>query len=224
MRLRPWSLGLAVCLAIGSTPWLLPCAGQPAPDTPRRTVTEGLPGVTIFSPQRWGIVGVTIANPSDTPAEVISAHSFSADPALQFARQVWIPPRAKRSSWYPVLPPQSSARGANLEVKSVLIDRSGTREILLRDTAAGGEPAIGDKSPGALVVRLLEPLTENAGVAVVSWVRRNERRPLTKDLIVAMVAVFTLMLLASKAACLASRIGSMNEFCKGPLTMSSRPR
>src|SRR5438445_2249550 len=138
MRLRPWSVGLAVCLAIGSAPWLLPCAGQPAPDTTRRTVTEGLPGVTIFSPQRWGIVGVTIANPSDTPAEVISAHSFSADPALQFARQVWIPPRAKRSSWYPVLPPQSSARGANLEVKSVLIDRSGTREILLRDTAGGG--------------------------------------------------------------------------------------
>src|SRR5206468_1919734 len=72
---------------------------------------------------------------------------------LQFARQLWVPAHAKRSSWYPVLPPESPARAANqLAVKSLLIDRSGGEEVLLKDPQGtlvhdGMLPAAPDRGP-----------------------------------------------------------------------------
>ena len=125
---------------------------QPAPDTPRRTVTDGLAGVKMFSPQRWGIVGVEIANPGDSPAEVLSAHYFSGDAQLQFARQFWIPPTRKRSSWYPVLPPAGPIGRMTLPVQSLMIDRSRGSEVLLGEKGGtlaheGLLPAKSDNGP-----------------------------------------------------------------------------
>jgi hypothetical protein len=121
----------AVCLAVMLGCWTAPCAAQPATNTPRRLTTDLFPAVSVFSPERWGIVGEVIANPSDDPVEVLSAHSFPADAQLQFARQLWIPAQAKRSCWYPLLPPADSVKGTNMPVQSLLIDRARGSEVLL---------------------------------------------------------------------------------------------
>src|SRR4051794_9928258 len=88
--LRTWPV--AACLTVSSL-WLAvaPCAAQSS--GPRRTATDLVPGVSVFVPERWGIVGVTVANPGDAPAEVVSSHYFPGDPDLQFARRLWVPPR-----------------------------------------------------------------------------------------------------------------------------------
>src|SRR5262249_4682110 len=49
---------------------------QPEAGGPRRSGTNGPAGVSVFVPQRWGTVGVTVSNPAAHPAEVLSAHSF----------------------------------------------------------------------------------------------------------------------------------------------------
>lgn len=122
-------VSLAVMLGQSATP----CAAQPTANTPRRLTVDMFPGVSIFLPERWGIVGETIANPTDAPIEVLSAHSFPADTQLQFARQVWVPPQAKRSFSYPLLPPAGSTKDTTMPVQSVLIDRSRGSEVLLGD-------------------------------------------------------------------------------------------
>src|SRR5262245_46616394 len=53
-----------------------PAAVQPESGTPQPTGTDGAAGVGLFVPRRWGTVGVTVSNPADRPAEVLSAHSF----------------------------------------------------------------------------------------------------------------------------------------------------
>lgn len=136
LRLR--SMVGAVCLGVAFFWAVAPCAAQPVPDAPhsrvpRYIVTDLSPGVRPFAPERWGIVGVTIQNPTDRPADVLSSHYFSSNPERQFARQLWIPPRARRTSWYPVLPPDNFGRPF-LKVESLLIDRtaqSGGNEVLL---------------------------------------------------------------------------------------------
>src|SRR5262245_35608025 len=131
MTVRPWSVIGAACLVVMLGGLAAPCAAQSAANTPRRTVTDGLPGAKIFSPQRWGIVGVEIVNPGDDSVEVLSGHFFPGDAQLQFARQLWIPPRAKRSSWYPIRPSADPVKNANMSVQSLLIDRSRGNEVLL---------------------------------------------------------------------------------------------
>src|SRR5215467_4047682 len=118
---RSWSMITAVCFAVTLERAAAPCAAQPpAANTPRRTVTDGLPGAKVFSPQRWGIVGVEIANPGDDPIDVLSAHFFPGDKQLQFGRQLWVPPRAKRSAWYPLRPPEGHVKGTTMPVQSLL--------------------------------------------------------------------------------------------------------
>jgi hypothetical protein len=150
MTLKPWSV--AVCLAAVHLSVVVPGHAQTPPGAPRRLVADGLPGVNTFRPQRWGVVGVTVANPSDRPAEVLSSHYFGDQSDRQFARQLWIPARAKRAAWHPVLPPANSPRGMSLPVKSLLIDRSHEREVVIGDrgdtlTHDGLLPTQPDTSP-----------------------------------------------------------------------------
>lgn len=120
-------VGIALLLLLVATPG----TAQSEAGAPRRAGTDGAAGVRMFLPQRWGIVGVTVVNPTDHPAEVLSAHSFAGDADLQFARQLWIPARARRTTWYPILPAANSGPGMSLPVQSLLIDRSRGPEVLL---------------------------------------------------------------------------------------------
>lgn len=113
---------------------LTPCLAQ-GPRVPFRAGGEPSPGIGTFVPERWGLVGVAIANPTDQPVDLLSAHFFPSDPDLQFARQLWVPPQAKRSTWYPVRPPRGPVKSASIPVKSILVDRATQPETYLRDYA-----------------------------------------------------------------------------------------
>jgi hypothetical protein len=83
----------------------------------------------------WGVVGVDVVNPKGQPAEVLAACGLSRDPDLQFARQIWIPPRSIRRTWVPVKLPPISPVNEKVEIFSMLIDRSGGSEVVLRRAA-----------------------------------------------------------------------------------------
>lgn len=56
---------------------------------PRLTVTSG--SVPLYTSDRWGSVGLTLANPSDQPVEVEVATHFDDRATLQFGRRLWLP-------------------------------------------------------------------------------------------------------------------------------------
>jgi len=102
----------------------------------------GLPaGIHRLRPESWGLVGLNVFNGGDQPADVVATMYFSGDPSLQYARRLWVPARAKRYSWCPLLPPRSlapqtpgpSPELTKAEVRSLLFDRSGPREEFVRN-------------------------------------------------------------------------------------------
>jgi hypothetical protein len=63
-------------------------------------------GLNAFSPDRWGVVSVTVANSSDEPATVRASVNLKTAPDLRFSRDVWLPARSTRTASIPVhLPP-----------------------------------------------------------------------------------------------------------------------
>jgi hypothetical protein len=138
-KVYPGSRAALAARALNSALLLLLTAvsarAQPSPGVPYRTGGDGGAGVNFFRPGHWSSILATLVNPADHPADVLSTHSFSRDTGLQFARQLWLPPEARRTSWYPVLP-SGPARGLSLPFQTLLIDRTRGTEVLLKD--AGG--------------------------------------------------------------------------------------
>src|SRR3954464_6659450 len=121
-----------VTIAVGSLPRILPSVAllfvtaqpvmaQAEGENPYRIGNDGAASLSMFVPERWGSVGVTIVNPSDRAADLLSLHSFHKGAGLQFGRQIWIPSWARRTTWYPVHP-SGPAAGLSLPVHSLLLD------------------------------------------------------------------------------------------------------
>lgn len=120
-------LALALVVAVGE-----PCAAQSK--APKSTLPGGPLGLAHYKGERWGIVGVGAANPGDAPADVLTMFYFNTYPGVQFGRQLWVPPDAKRTTWHPILPPANLPAGkGNTQVTSLLIDRSSGLEVSLKN-------------------------------------------------------------------------------------------
>ncbi len=106
-------------------------------DTPVRfNQLGGAAGLNQYMPQAWGVVGVSVANQEDQPVDVLAAFAFSRDPDVQFARRIWVPPRAERRTWVPVKTPRLPRSQETVACYGMLIeDRSGA-EVVLRDSQA----------------------------------------------------------------------------------------
>ncbi len=79
------------------------------------------------------MVAVNVTNRAEQPAEVLATMYFAGDPNLQYARQLWLPARSRRYSWCPIRPPVAiPAENTLVEIKSMLFDRSGQGEVLVR--------------------------------------------------------------------------------------------
>ncbi len=127
---RPMSTGILVAacsVALGLT-GRAP-GGEPLP---KYTRSDGPEGVQQYVPGRWGMIAVEVANPADQPAEVLAAMYFAGRQGVQYGRRLWLPPHARRSSWFPVrtpadLPPDKS----RVEIQSLLaVQTDGDKDVL----------------------------------------------------------------------------------------------
>ncbi len=127
MRQRSPAAALAAVLALlGAAAEL---AAQEKSEHPAYIVADKPAGVQLYVPGEWGVLGLGVVNPTDESAEVLAAMHFAGDPTLQYGRQFWIPPRARRYTWYPLLTPETlPADEKRAEIRALLIDRSGGRE------------------------------------------------------------------------------------------------
>ena len=87
--------------------WLGFLSGGPATadKDPSYTVAAARSGTGVMTCGKWTMVSCNVLNPTDRPVEVLAASYFDGQPTLQYARRFWVPPQAKRTTWYPIRPP-----------------------------------------------------------------------------------------------------------------------
>ncbi len=101
MRPQRYLLMLLVALLVLSVAPV--AAGQ---DKPTLRGAGGAAGIGQYKGDHWGVVGATVANPTDEAVDLMVALSFDDAPRVQFATPVWLPPQSSRRVWFPVRPPR----------------------------------------------------------------------------------------------------------------------
>jgi hypothetical protein len=90
-------------------------------------------GLYTYAPNRWGVMHVNLVNRLETPLELLSSTYFDDQQTLQFGRQIWLPARSKLQSWHPVkIPEMLPENGTLANFHSLVMDRDGTNEVLIR--------------------------------------------------------------------------------------------
>lgn len=109
----------------------------PAPaQSPELVSGHTATGAGHVTPEQWGNATVTIVNPTDRAAELLTAVSFDSAPRVQFAKEVWLPPRSRRTVRHAVRAPDAARRDAqSIEATSLLIDDRAAERALDRRPA-----------------------------------------------------------------------------------------
>ncbi len=113
-------------------------ASEP-PSNPARIVQSfSAVGIRNYVRNAWGSVGVLVENPTNQPVEVLCVMYFDTDSRRQYARQVWLPPRSRRSTWIGALTPDDIPPSArSVGIKTILYDAAspGDRETVIRSNS-----------------------------------------------------------------------------------------
>ena len=97
--------------------------------TPSYVKTGGDAGVGSYRAGRWGMVSVRLANPTNSPVTVKSVLSFDRQSNMQFGREIWIPPKSRRSTWYSIRAPDDAPLESRIwEIDSILFDTTENNE------------------------------------------------------------------------------------------------
>src|SRR5207249_1494971 len=110
--------------------------GAPAeaqsPEAARHIKSLSPIGVRSHLTDNWGVLGFALSNPSaeDMQARVLTF--YAGAPGRQYGRDVWVPAKATLWSWSCIGPPATPPGRSVVELKSLLYDRSGGQEQLLR--------------------------------------------------------------------------------------------
>jgi hypothetical protein len=90
----------------------------------------GVSGIGHYYPGTWGIVEVQLANPFRESIELLSVLSFQGHGDAQFGRRVWVPANARRTTWYPVLPPATRPiNRRSWDLQSFLFEEDSQRDM-----------------------------------------------------------------------------------------------
>jgi len=91
-------------------------------------------GSRTYVPEKWGELHLNLENRGATEQNLLCTSYFAGQPTLQFGRQVWLPPHSRLSISHPVLLPKADQLASNSAVvNSLVIDRTGGNEVLLKN-------------------------------------------------------------------------------------------
>jgi hypothetical protein len=97
-------------------------------DTLKLESANGVSGVRIYEPGRWGIVRGVIANHGDRDATPLLTINLSESPLTQFCSRVWVPAGARREVFTPFLPESADASPQTLNLESRLVVQTADHE------------------------------------------------------------------------------------------------
>ncbi len=114
-------------------------------------------GTYAYVGGKWGIVRISVTNPTSEPVEVLASSYFEDEPTLQYGRRVWIPAMSRLQTWHSVLLPLKSSRGADrFDFRTLVMDAARQREVLIRsDSGALQFDGILHANEGKLVTGLI---------------------------------------------------------------------
>jgi hypothetical protein len=93
-------------------------------------------------PGVWSVLGVTATNPADVAGEGMVSVFFPPDSHSQWARRLWVPSRAERTSWLPLqIPAGLDPSVARQPYKVLTLDATAGRDVLKH---RAGEGLVGD--------------------------------------------------------------------------------
>ena len=124
-------MALGLMLFVVCTPLSLQAAGD---DKPALAGVGGAAGIGQYPPSTWGVAATTIRNPTSTDQHLLVTFNFEETPTLQFAVDVWIPAKSRRSIWMPIRTNGFEVQEFNavsLPLRQQLFDRSSGKEIEL---------------------------------------------------------------------------------------------
>jgi hypothetical protein len=113
---------------------LIACAAAVAQGQEAAYRLKGLgpAGVRSDLTESWGVLGFSLSNPTDEDLEARVLTFYAGAPGRQYGRDVWVPGKATLRSWFEIGPPPGPPDHNVVELKSLLYDRTGGREHLLR--------------------------------------------------------------------------------------------
>jgi hypothetical protein len=130
--------GLSALLVLAS--WAT--AAARGPDAPQRLKNLGAAGARSHLTEGWGVLGFALSNPTAEDMEARVLMFYAWVPSRQYGRDVWVPAKATLWSWSCIGPPPGPPNRNVVELKSLLYDRTGGREHLLRSPE--GQPLHSD--------------------------------------------------------------------------------
>jgi hypothetical protein len=153
-------IGNLCVLVIASGLWLatLTPADEITSGASRANVRVAPGGVAVYRSEMWGQVNLELANPTDAPIELLATTFFESEPALQYGRRVWLPPKSKLQSSHPLRLTRVDA-SASVNIRTLVMDVRQEREILLRSDSGAlqfdGTLRVTDEE---LVTGMIEPI------------------------------------------------------------------
>lgn len=136
----------AIGRSVPATLLILACwatAAAQGPESRPHLENLGPAGVRTHLTDGWGALGFALSNPTadDLEARVLTFHPTL--PGRQYGRDVWVPAKATLRTWSLLGPPPSPPAESMPELKSLLYDRTGGREQLIRSPQ--GPPQYSDR-------------------------------------------------------------------------------
>ncbi|MFP6764757.1 MAG: hypothetical protein VB858_14115 [Planctomycetaceae bacterium] len=117
-----------ICLLLcGIFLWFLrPAKAQFNPN--RKTgVSRTARGISKYTAGRWGLLELKVTNRDSVAADPVSVSWLKDDINLEFGRQLTVPPRSTRTSWYPIYIPRNVTTSSRPDRIAVLDLQSNTR-------------------------------------------------------------------------------------------------
>ncbi|MFM9196531.1 MAG: hypothetical protein ACKOWG_12465 [Planctomycetia bacterium] len=133
---------LAMCLVTAGTPAAPAAADEGSGQQAGVKVAVNATVVVRQRPGVWSVLGVMATNPGNTAGEGMVSVFFPPDSQRQWARRIWVPASAERTSWLPVQIPAGIDPTVTRQPYSVLtLDATAGKDVLQR---RAGEGLVGD--------------------------------------------------------------------------------
>ena len=132
-RVFLWNL-IGLVTAMGSWLPVRDAHGEESQDRISYSIAHVSPaGTYAYVANKWGIVRISVTNPTSEPVAVLAASYFEDEPTLQYGRRAWIPAQSRLVTWHPLLLPATSSRGpTRFDFRTLVFDATRQREVLIR--------------------------------------------------------------------------------------------
>ncbi|MFA9479437.1 hypothetical protein ACERK3_14200 [Phycisphaerales bacterium AB-hyl4] len=88
----------------------------------------GMAGITVYSPDQWGLVRTTVANRGSEARSPLVVHALGERRHIQYAHRLWLPGNSRRTQLTPVLPLEGPRDDRAFALRTWMIEDADGRE------------------------------------------------------------------------------------------------